>query len=215
LVISEGKLIICTKKIKTIRIKKIKKIVFRTLVGLILLLLVLFIALTTPFVQTKLAQYFVKSINEDFGIHMQVDGVQLTLFGGVKLKKVLIIDHHKDTLIYVKRLNTSILGVKKILDGDLIFYDIALDGVLFNLKTYKKEKKTNLDYLIDAFGKSKTPSKKKFLLTATSIDLSNGRFILTDENHETPPISKCMSLKSMLIFKKCHFWIIEEYILKA
>jgi hypothetical protein len=156
------------------------------LLGLILLLLVLFIALTMPFVQTKLAQYFVKSINDDFGLHMKVDGVQLTLFGGVKLKKVLILDHHNDTLIYVKRLNTSVLGAKKVLDGDLIFGDIALDGVLFNLKTYKKEPKNNLDYFIDAFGTSKTPSKKQFLLTANTIDLSNGRFVLIDENHETP-----------------------------
>lgn len=148
-------------------------------------MLVLFIALTLPFVQTKLAHYFMESINEDYGLHMNVDEVQLTLFGGVKLKKVLIIDHHKDTLIYVKRLNTSFLGAKKILDGDLIFDDLAMDGVLFNLKTYKKEKKTNLDYFIDAFGTSKTPSKKHFLLTASSIDLSNGRFILSDENHET------------------------------
>ena len=125
-------------------------------------------------------------MNDDFGLHMNVDEVQITLFGGVKLKKVLIIDHHKDTLIYVKRLNTTVLGFKKMLDADLVFGDIALDGVLFNLKTYKKEKKSNLDYFIDAFGTSKTPSKKKFLLTASSVDLSNGRFLLVDENHETP-----------------------------
>jgi len=117
---------------------------------------------------------------------MGIDEVQLTIFGGVKLKKVIILDHHKDTLIYVKRLNTSILGAKKMLDGDLVFSDIALDGVLFDLKTYKKEKKTNLDYFIDAFGTSDTPSTKPFLLTATSIDLSNGRFVLSDLNYETP-----------------------------
>ncbi|WP_348800081.1 translocation/assembly module TamB domain-containing protein [Flavobacterium adhaerens] len=126
-----------------------------------------------------------KSLNEDFGINLKVDEVQLTIFGGVKLKKVLILDHHKDTLIYTKTVNTNILGAKKMLDGDLIFGDIALNGVLFNLKTYKKEPKTNLDYFIDAFGESETPSKKRFLLTASSIDLSNGRFALTDENLET------------------------------
>lgn len=76
-------------------------------------MLVLFIALSLPFVQTKLAQYFMKSINDDYGLHMDIDEVQLTLFGGVKLKKVLIIDHHKDTLIYVKRLNTSFFRRQK------------------------------------------------------------------------------------------------------
>src|SRR6187402_2860084 len=61
-----------------------------------------------------------------------------------------------------------------------------MDGVLFNMKTYKNENKNNLDYFIDAFGPpSKTPSKKHFLLTATKIDLSNGRYVLIDENLET------------------------------
>jgi hypothetical protein len=148
-------------------------------------LLVLFIALTLPSVQTKLAKYFVENINENYGLNIEIEEVQLTLFGGVKLKNVFILDHHKDTLIYTKRINTTIQGAKNILDGDLIFGDIALDGVLFNLKTYKKEKKTNLDYFIDAFGTSKVPSKKHFLLTASNVNLSDGRFILTDENHET------------------------------
>lgn len=148
-------------------------------------MLVLFIALTLPSVQTKLAKYFVENINENYGLNIEIEEVQLTLFGGVKLKNVFILDHHKDTLIYTKRINTTIQGAKNILDGDLIFGDIALDGVLFNLKTYKKEKKTNLDYFIDAFGTSKVPSKKHFLLTASNVNLSDGRFILTDENHET------------------------------
>lgn len=138
-----------------------------------------------PSVQTKLAKYFVENINENYGLNIEIEEVQLTLFGGVKLKNVFILDHHKDTLIYTKRINTTIQGAKNILDGDLIFGDIALDGVLFNLKTYKKEKKTNLDYFIDAFGTSKVPSKKHFLLTASNVNLSDGRFILTDENHET------------------------------
>jgi hypothetical protein len=173
-------------KLKTTPIKKIKKIIFRTLLGLLLLLLVLFIALTLPSVQTRVAQYFVKSINEDFGIHIAIDEVQLTLFGGVKLKEVLIVDHHKDTLIYTKRINTTILEAKQLLDGDLMFGDLSLNGVLFNLKTYKNEKKTNLDYFVDAFETGAPPSKKHFLLKATKIDLTDGRFILTDENRENP-----------------------------
>jgi hypothetical protein len=148
-------------------------------------LLVLFIALTLPSVQTKLAKYFVENINKNYRLNIEIEEVQLTLFGGVKLKNVFILDHHKDTLIYTKRINTTIQGAKNILDGDLIFGDIALDGVLFNLKTYKNEKKTNLDYFIDAFGKSKVPSKKHFLLTASKVNLSDGRFVLIDENHET------------------------------
>ena len=80
------------------------------------------------------------TINEDFGTDISIDQVAISPFGGVKFKKVLIRDHHKDTLIYADRIKTTILDGKKLVDGDLIFSDLLLDGLLFNLKTYKKEK---------------------------------------------------------------------------
>ena len=78
------------KKVNSTGIKKVKKIVFRSLLGLILLLLVLGIALSLPFTQTKIAKYFVQRINKDYGIHVAIDEVAVSVFGGVKLKKVLI-----------------------------------------------------------------------------------------------------------------------------
>ena len=66
------------------------------------------IALTLPSVQTRIAKYFVESINKDFGIHIAIDEAAVSVFGGVKLKDVLILDHHKDTLIYANRIKTNI-----------------------------------------------------------------------------------------------------------
>ena len=174
------------KKVNSTGIKKVKKIVFRSLLGLILLLLVLGIALSLPFTQTKIAKYFVQRINKDYGIHIAIDEVAVSVFGGVKLKKVLILDHHNDTLIYTNRIKTNVLDGKKLLDGELIFGNIGLDGLVFNLKTYKKEKITNLDKFIDAFGTGKPPSEKHFLMTAQKAVISNGHFILTDENRIIP-----------------------------
>ena len=112
--------------------------------------------------------------------------MEVSLFGGVKLKNVLILDHHRKVLIYAKKINTTILGAKQLLEGDLIFSDLSVDGLIFNLKTYKKEKKINLDYFIDAFNSNKPPSKKHFLLKATKVDITDGRFILSDENKSNP-----------------------------
>ncbi|MEN9981334.1 MAG: hypothetical protein RL542_1121 [Bacteroidota bacterium] len=125
------------------------------------------------------------TINEDFGTNISIDQVAISPFGGVKFKKVLIRDHHQDTLIYADRIKTTILDGKKLLDGDLIFSDLHLDGLVFNLKTYKKEKLTNIDVFINAFGEGK-PSKKHFLLTAKEAQITKGRFILTDENRVVP-----------------------------
>ena len=148
--------------------------------------MVLGIALSLPFVQTKIAQYFVQSLNKDFGVNIAIDEVSASIFGGVKLKKVLIIDHHNDTLIYSDIIKTNILDGKKILDGDLIFRDIRLDGLYFNLKTYKKEKVSNIDKFIEAFETGKPHTGKHFLLTATNAKIVNGHFILIDENRIVP-----------------------------
>ncbi len=125
------------------------------------------------------------TVNKDFGTDIAIDEVAISPFGGVKFKNVLIRDHHQDTLIYAGRIKTSILDWKKLLDGDLIFSDLHLDEVLFNLKTYKKEKLTNLDVFINAFGEGK-PSKKHFLLIAKDAQITKGHFILTDENRVVP-----------------------------
>jgi hypothetical protein len=149
------------------------------------LLLTLGIALSLPFIQTKIAVYFTNTINTDYGTNISIERVRVSIFGGVKFKNVLILDHHKDTLIFSKIVNTNILEGKKIVDGDLIFGNINLDGLLFNLKTYKNEKETNIDKFINAFNTGK-PSGKHFLLKANRAYISNGHFILTDENKENP-----------------------------
>ncbi|WP_091168445.1 translocation/assembly module TamB domain-containing protein [Flavobacterium sinopsychrotolerans] len=138
-----------------------------------------------PAVQTKIAHYFTDSLNKDFGTNITIDEVAISVFGGVKFKKVLILDHHKDTLIYSNRISTTILESKKLLNGDLIFDGLDLHGLLFNLKTYKNEKESNLDKFIKAFETGK-PSSRKFLLKANKLQIFDGRFILTDDNRDNP-----------------------------
>jgi hypothetical protein len=77
------------------------------------LLLTLGIALSLPFIQTKIAVYFTNTINTDYGTNISIERVRVSIFGGVKFKNVLILDHHKDTLIFSKIVNTNILEGKK------------------------------------------------------------------------------------------------------
>ena len=150
-----------------------------------------------PFVQTKIAQYVTTEINKSYGTDITIDQVSVTVFGGVKLKKVLIKDYKKDTLIYANRINTNILDFKKLTSGDLIFGDVRLDQLLLNMKTYKGEKDTNLDKFIASFDSGK-PSTKKFLLKANKIYLTNSHFILTDENREVPKDVDFTQLNAMV-----------------
>ncbi len=125
-------------------------------------------------------------LRKDYKADIHVERVTISIFGGVKLREVMIKDHHKDTLIYSKIIKTNVLSFKKIYEGDLLFGEIRLDGLVFNLKTYKGEKDTNIDEFIKLFDSDKPTSKKKFLMQTKNVYISNGHFILTDENRAVP-----------------------------
>lgn len=173
-------------KIKTNNgFKKFRKILFRTIVALILLLLLASIALSLPYVQTKIAHYATDKINKDYGTNINIDKVALTFFGGVKLKNVLILDHHNDTLIYSDRIKTSILDFGQLIDGQLLFGDLRLDNFYLQIKNYKGEKASNLDLFIGAFDDGKKASGK-FLMKSDNIYLKNSRFVMLDYNRASP-----------------------------
>ena len=173
-------------KIKTnTGFKRFRKIVLRTIIALILLLLLISITLSIPFVQTKIAHYATDKLNKEYGTNINVEQVAITFFGGVKLKKVLILDHHKDTLIYSDRIKTNILDFNQLINGKLFFGDLRLDNLYLQIKTYKKEKETNLDIFIAAFDDGKKASGK-FRMRTDNIYLSKSRFVMLDENRPNP-----------------------------
>ncbi|ELI6455394.1 TPA: translocation/assembly module TamB domain-containing protein [Flavobacterium psychrophilum] len=185
-------------KKKNTALKKLRKYTLLFLTGLVLLLLGLGIALSLPSVQTMLGQYATEQLNKEFGTNITIQEANFTIFGGVKLKKVLIRDHKKDTLFYINRLKTNILDAKKLIDGDLHFGDVALDGLFFNLKNYKGEKDNNLDKFIDLLDDGKpSKSKKKFLLTANKFNLTNGKFSFNDYNIEKPLLFSAKRLNAV------------------
>ena len=113
-----------------LRLQKARKIVFRTLLTLILLLLTLVITLSIPAVQTRIADYAADRINSDYKTDIRIKSVALTLFGGVKFREVMIRDHHKDTLVFANRIQTNILSFRKLYNGDLLFGDSDNDRIL-------------------------------------------------------------------------------------
>lgn len=168
-------------------IKKIKKILVRTIIGLILFLLLLAIALSLPFVQTKIARIATDKLNEDFGTNINVEKVAISVFGSVRLKGVLILDHHNDTLISANRLQTNILSFKNIAESKLHFSYIKANALNFHMKTYKGENSSNFDLFIKAFDNGK-PGSGKFRMKSGQIQVENGRFRLTNENITTPRV---------------------------
>lgn len=165
--------------------------------GLILLLLIVGITLSTPFVQTKLGVYATDWLQKEYKADIKVDQVAISIFGGVKLKKVVIKDYNKDTMIYAKIIKTNVLSFKKLYNGDLLFGDVRLTGAYFKMRTEKGQKYTNLDKFIALFEGGK-PSTKPFILNAKNIYLTDCHYILIDENHQNPNDFEASSINSEL-----------------
>ena len=151
-----------------------------------MLLLLLGILLSIPCVQTSLGKYATNSINKSYGTNITIGKVAITPFGSVKLGDVLVLDHHQDTLFYIKKLNTSILSFKKIYDpGHPYLKDVVLHGLDVRIVNYKNEDYTNLDKFIDAFDDG-SPSSGRFRMKANKMTVFNSRFQYIDYNLQTP-----------------------------
>ncbi|AEW86155.1 hypothetical protein FCOL_06670 [Flavobacterium columnare ATCC 49512] len=186
-------------------VKKNKKSLWMTVLkikmyfflGIAFLLLLLAIVLSMPSVQTRLGQYATEYLNKEFGTDITVQEANFTVFGGVKLKKVFIKDYKKDTLFHINVLKTNILDLKKLIDGDLHFGEVRMDGLKFKIRNYKGERDTNLDKFIELFDDGKpSTSKKKFLMTINTIHLMNSEFYFWDDNMSNPLVFSAKKLNA-------------------
>jgi len=145
------------------------------------------ILLSLPPVQTFIGGIVTKELKKATGADISVDRVAISIFGGVKLRGVLIKDHHQDTLIYSKSIRTKILSAQKLIEGDLIFGDLRAEQLTFYLTTYKGEDDSNINIFIEKLeNENKPKSEKPFILQVSNLKIINGRFKVENQNKETP-----------------------------
>ena len=138
-----------------------------------------------PIVQTKLARHATDSLNNQYGINITIGKVRFSPFTlGISIKRVYIEDHHSDTLAYIQNLNTSLLSIRNVANGNLELDEMDVRGLFFNMKTYLGEDETNLDAFVKKLDnrKTKSPGTPPFFMTASEINLFESNYRLTDEN---------------------------------
>ncbi len=158
---------------------------------MLLILVLSSIFFSLPPVQTYIAKRATKSLNEKFGTNINIDRVQFSPFSmSTTIKDIYVEDYRNDTLIFINKLSTSILSLRKIVGGRLEFGDIDIDGLSFNLKTYEGEEDTNLDVFIEKLddGEPRQPGTPPFFMASSQITIADGRFRLVDDNLETKEI---------------------------
>lgn len=121
-------------------------------------------------------------LNEEFGTQIHIDKIKISFFGDVNIKNVLINDHKKDSLFYVKNLKTNIINAAAWYQGDLYFGKVILDGFKMKMINYKGEKFTNLDLFVEAFEEENDTLPSNFFLKINKVTLKNSHYLFYDYN---------------------------------
>lgn len=169
----------------------------RIVLVLLLICILSTLIFSLPIVQTLLAQYATKKINDQYGTNINIERLRVSLISwDTALEGVFVEDYQKDTLFYINELKTSILSVGNLAQGNLEFGDIAVDELNFKLKTYFGEEGTNLEVFVDKLddGKPRPPGTPPFSLSSSYVDIKKSKFQYLDDNLEKSTILNFDSL---------------------
>ncbi|WP_233279961.1 translocation/assembly module TamB domain-containing protein [Constantimarinum furrinae] len=145
------------------------------------------IILSIPKVQTFIANKVTDNLNETYGTEIHIDRLGLNWKGEVDIRGVYIADHHQDTLIYARQLETNIISFQNLIKGDLGFGNINMKSGKLYVKTYKGEEDDNLFIFSEKFNTGQK-SESPFSLFGNDVTLTDSRIRIIDENLESPEI---------------------------
>jgi len=154
----------------------------------LLFLVLLLILFSIPAIQTSVAKRLTNSIQERSDVDISVGKVSLSYFGRVKLNRVMVKDHHQDTLLHIDELRTSILGLTNLLANNPSLGNTSAEGFTFKMKRYAGEDSDNLSLLLEKLKTEPTGEPKSFFLAVRDVFISNGYYSYIDENLGSPEI---------------------------
>ncbi len=149
--------------------------------------LVFFVLISTSYVQTRIVNTLTQDFTDFTQQNISFQDIELGWNGKLKFKKFYLEDHHKDTLLYVKAIETSLLDLKRLDGNHFEIFNFNAEGLFLNLKKYKGEETHSLKILLDKFNRDSS-NRSKVLFKISSIDLKEATFIYRDEIKDKQPV---------------------------
>jgi len=178
-------------KLKFKSIKKALKIVGVIIGAIIMVFLILLFALRFSTFQTFITQKVASYLSDQLKTTVSLKRIDVEFFKTIVLEEFYIADQDQDTLIYADKLyaNFKLLQIKnQVIDLN----EIALEGGIFNLKTWADHKGSNYDFLADFFSPPHvdtviidTTTSEAWKINFDDVRLINSRFIYDDIGYPT------------------------------
>ena len=158
-----------------IRIKKRNKILGIVLGSFILLLVLSIALLSTASIQSRILNQFTQKFQATTNQKLDIEGISLQWNGNLELNNILFEDHHQDTLIFIKSIQTSLKDFNRLLENNYNLNDLIAEEVHLKIKKYPGEQTHSLNKLVQKLRKNQ-PSPKQSLFYINTLKLNDARF---------------------------------------
>lgn len=147
---------------------------------IVAILLVVYIAIQTDYVQNLLVQYATGRLSKSLGTEVRINNVSISLFNKLNMEGTLVRDRKKDTLLYAGQLKVRITDWFFLKDKAVLKY-IGLEDAVVKLQ--RTDSVWNYQFIADYFA-SPDPKPKDTTggldLDLKKIDLKNIHFLKND-----------------------------------
>lgn len=170
-------------------IKRVFKWILYIIATLVVINVLLYILLSIPAIQKKLADFALDKLEETLHTKVKIDNIKLTLLNYVDLEGVYIEDLSKDTLLYTNNLEVK-LDPWKLLKGKLLINAITVDDFTIKLSQKTPNSDFNFQFLIDAFAGDTTTtdnSENNLKIGIESVSLKKGKLTYDVLSEPTTP----------------------------
>lgn len=179
----------------TADIKKLLRILFLFLAGVLVVLGISYALLRTPYVQTSLVRYFTERIEQKTGVKIHIGGVDFRPMKSLVLSDVLLRDFREDTLIYCKNMRV-VADSFNLVNRSFTISEVVFDEAYFNLWITRGENGAvmNIEMFLDSLaGKSqnqvteeteKVSGGRGWLVGLDKISVRRSRFTYREDEYE-------------------------------
>jgi len=121
------------------------------------MLLVITVLLSFSSVQTKLATWIMNSINNRYGVAIQIATVKASMLNfNMSLEEVLIQDEFNDTIVYASRVQSKLYHLPSFLEGSLQLGNLEVHDLKLEVNTPKDSTENQLNRFVQKLGQRTT-----------------------------------------------------------
>ncbi|RMG79324.1 MAG: hypothetical protein D6707_08335 [Bacteroidetes bacterium] len=148
----------------------------------------------SSYIQSFIVEKITDSIKEKWNIEASVKEFHISVFNSLEVVDLLVLDHHRDTLIYTHTLKADLTDLLSQIvsenDSVISLNNIEINSPVFKLITYRNEKENNLSVLLNKIPSSADTSSSSFYIQTELVSVQNGRFLMNDANDTSILASK-------------------------